>query len=326
MLKGKRMEFGENLGNEPQRLGFFLLPEFSLMAFASTSEPLRIANWLKGETLYDWTLLSEDGQPVKASSGMDVPVDCSIDDVDFLPMTLTCASHHPETAATDKGLGWLRRQGSRGALLGAIDTGSHILAAAGLLDGYKATIHWVHIDSFPEHFPKVHVSRDLYVVDRQRFTATGGTAGTDMMLQLISMQHGRDLAVAVAEQISYNRMREGHEPQRMDTGHRLATSNRYVIQAVEQMETHIEDPLRTSDIADLLGISLRELERAFQKALKNTPGAYYRRMRLEKSRKLLQQTDLSVLDVAVSCGFTSSAHFSRCYREHYGHPPSTDRK
>ncbi len=319
------MEFGEKISNEPQKLGFLLIPGFSLLAFASASEPLRIANWLSGEELYDWELISEDGNSVSASNGMDIVVDTSIETIDFIPMCITCASFHPENGISDKGIAWLRRQSSRGALLGSIDTGSHILAMAGLLDGYKATIHWVHVDSFPEHFPKVNVTRDLYVIDRNRFSATGGTSGTDLMLQLITLQHGRDLAIAVAEQISYNQIREGTEPQRMDTGHRLATSNRYVIQAVEQMETHIEDPLRTSDIADVLGISLRELERAFQKALKNTPGAYYRRMRLEKSKKLLQQTDLSVLDVAVSCGFTSSAHFSRCYREHYGHPPSTDR-
>lgn len=319
------MEFGEKNGNEPQKLGFLLLPSFSLMAYASTSEPLRIANWLKGETLYEWHLISETGTTVEASSGMQVPVDSTVSDVDFLPMVITCASHNPETAIKEKAIAWLRRLSSRGALLGTLDTGSDVLAMMGLLDGYRATTHWAHLDVFAEHYPNVELTRDLFVIDRQRFSAGGGTAGTDMMLHLITLQHGRDLAVAVAEQISYNRMREGNEPQRMDTGHRLATSNRYVIQAVEQMETHIEDPLRTSDIADLLGISLRELERAFQKALKNTPGAYYRRMRLDKSRKLLKQTDLSVLDVAVSCGFTSSAHFSRCYRENYGKPPSSDR-
>nr|WP_115934502.1 GlxA family transcriptional regulator [Aestuariispira insulae]RED53349.1 AraC family carnitine catabolism transcriptional activator [Aestuariispira insulae] len=320
------MMFGDKPTTGPQHLSFLLLHRFSLMAFASASEPLRIANWLAGETLYEWELLSADGQPVMASNGMQAVTDRSIDEVEKTSIIHVCTSFAPEDVATKPVLSWLRKQASHGAVIGAMDTGSHILACAGLLDGYSATIHWMHQESFSESFPHVNLVPDLFVIDRDRVTSSGGTSSMDVTLQLIRAQHGKDLAVAVADTFVHNRIREGDAPQRMNLSQRLATNNRYVVKAVELMESHLEDPLRTSDISSMLNISLRELERAFQKSLKSTPGGYYRRLRLERARSLLQQTEMSVLEVAISCGFTSSAHFSRCYRERYGHPPSIDRR
>lgn len=318
--------FGDLPVNGPQKISFLLLHRFSLMAFASATEPLRIANWLSGERLYEWQLVSVDGGAVTASNDMQAVTDYALQDIQTTPMVQVCTSFAPEDVATQPVLSWLRRQASHGAVIGAMDTGSHILAEAGLLDGYNATIHWMHFESFQESYPRIHAVPDLFVIDRDRFTSSGGTSSMDVSLQLIRAQHGKDLAIAVADAFVHNRIREGDSPQRMNLSQRLATSNKYVVQAVELMESHLEDPLRTSDISDMLGISLRELERAFQKTLKSTPGGYYKRLRLEKARSLLQQTELSVLDVAISCGFGSSAHFSRSYRERYGHPPSIDRK
>lgn len=318
--------FGSFTGDGPQKIAFLLLDKFSLMAFSSASEPLRIANWLAEKTLYEWTLLTVDGTPATASNNMQAVADAAIGETDFFPMTVVCASFHPEQVTSPKVLNWLRRQDRKGASLGAIDTGAHVLASAGLLNGYQATIHWVHQSAFAESFPDVTVVPDVYVVDRDRFTSSGGAAAMDMVLHLIQAQHGREFAISVADQFTYSRIREGHDPQRNALNQRLRTANRNVIGAVELMESHLEDPIRPGDIAAMLGISLRELERCFKKSLKSTPGYYYRMLRLDKARSLLQQTDMTVLEVAVSCGFTSSAHFSRCYRERFGHPPSQNRR
>ncbi|WP_259779700.1 GlxA family transcriptional regulator [Aestuariispira ectoiniformans] len=318
--------FGQPPLSGPQKLAFLLLDRFSLMAFSSASEPLRIANWLAGKQLYDWTLLTVDGAPAIASNNMQAVADAAISDDDFFPMTVVCTSFSPEKVTTPKVMNWLRRQERRGSILGAVDTGAHVLASAGLLNGYQATIHWVHQAAFAESFPEVWLVPDIYVVDKDRFTSSGGASAMDMMLHLIQAQHGREFAVAVADQFTYGRIREGHAPQRSELRQRLFTVNRKVLGAVDLMESHLEDPLRPVDIADMLDISLRELERSFRKALHSSPGAYYRMLRLEKARALLQQTDMSIMEVAVASGFSSSAHFSRAYKDRYGHPPSQDRR
>lgn len=318
--------FGDFPRNGVQRLGFLLLPKFSLMAFSSASEPLRTANVLAGKRLYDWQLISMDGKPVTASNGMQCVPDAALGEVDFLPMVIVCSSFDPEESESPTLFNWLRKLGRQGADIGAIDTGSHLLGAAGLLDGYQATIHWEHLDSFSEMFPRVDVMQDIYVVDRDRFTSAGSTVGMDMMLNMIRQQHGYELAAAVAEAHVYSNIREAGQHQRMALADRLSTVNAHVLHAVELMRENLEDPLQTGEIADQLGISQRELERLFKKWLHATPGAYYRKLRLERARALLKQTSMSVLEVAVSCGFTSSAHFSRAYSSCFGHAPSIDRR
>lgn len=318
--------FGQPSPSGPQKLAFLLLDRFSLMAFSSASEPLRIANWLAGKTLYEWTLLTENGGPAIASNNMQAVADAAVGNEDFFPMTVVCASFHPEKVTTPRILNWLRRQERKGSILGAIDTGAHVLASAGLLNGYQATIHWVHQTAFSESFPDVWLVPDIYVVDRDRFTSSGGASAMDMILHLIQAQHGREFAVAVADQFTYGRIRDGHNPQRSELQQRLFTVNRHVVGAVELMESHLEDPIRPGDIAKMLGISLRELERSFSNNLHTSPAAYYRILRLEKARALLQQTHMSIMDVAIACGFSSSAHFSRAFKSRYGHPPSQGRR
>ena len=318
--------FGEPPVDGPQRVGFLLLPKFSLMAFSAASEPLRVANWLSGKTLYEWWLLSEDGQAVSASNNMSCVPNYSIDQIIECDMIIACASFDPERAATKKTINWLRRMARTGAKLGSLDTGSLVLAAAGLLDNYQATIHWENLEVFSEQFPKVDARQDIFVIDRNRFTSAGGTAGMDMMLNLISLQHGRDLAVAVAEEFIYTRIREASHAQRPHLAERLATANIHVLKAVEIMEAHIEDILKINEIAKMINISQKELERLFKRWLKTTPAIYYKRLRMERAWSLLQQTTMSVLEVAISCGYSSQAHFSRNYRNWHGHTPSIDRR
>lgn len=308
-----------------QRIGFLLLPKFSLLAFASAIEPLRVANLFAGRTLYEWRLLSEDGGPVAAANGMASVVDYALAEAPALPAVVVTASYDHQRAITPGILAWLRRAGRFGASLGAIDTGAFAVAEAGLLDGYRATTHWEELETFTERFPGVEARQDLFTVDRDRFTSAGGTAGLDLMLNLIRSQHGQELAAACADTFVYARIREAQDQQRMPLRDRLDVANPRLIRAVEAMERAIEEPLSVPEIAEAAGASPRELERMFKRWLNTGPSAYYRRLRLDRARGLLQQTDLPVIEVAVKSGFASAAHFARAYKQRFGRPPSADR-
>ena len=313
-------------GRTPLKLAFLLLPQYSLMAFSSAAEPLRAANRMAGRALFQWSLVSPDGAPIQASNSMLSVVEYGLQNTPPADLILVLASDQPMAAVDARMLGWLRRRALAGTYLAAADTGAYVLARAGLLNGYKATVHWEALEDFRDRFPSVQTREALYVVDRARMTAAGATACLDLILYIIECRHGRDLAVSVAEQFVYSPMRSAHAAQRHSLDQRLQCPNPNVRRAVALMETRIEDTLSTRDLADHLDISLRELERVFSRWLGITPGAYYRRLRLERARGLLEQGQQSVTDIAFRCGFASLPSFSRCYRHAYGHNPSAIRK
>lgn len=317
--------FGDAPTDGVQRIGFLLLERFSLLAFSSALEPLRMANTQAGRTIYEWSLFSETGRPVAASNDMESVVDGAIGDAPPLPMLAVCASYTPERVTTDRVLSALRRLARRGTNIGAIDTGSHVVASAGLLDGYRATIHWEHLDTFAEQFPEVEALQDIFVVDRDRFSSAGGTTSLDMMLHLIRTQHGDELAVRVADEFIYHGVRDSNAPQRLTAPARLAARSPRLGEAVAFMEATVEEPLSVPDVAARVGLSTRGLERLFRRWLNTTPARYHRRLRLERARALIQQTSLPLIEVAFRCGFNSAAHFSDAYARFFGHPPSAER-
>jgi len=317
--------FGDQPSSGTQRLGILLLNQFSTMALSSVLEPLRMANAMTGKTLYDWGILSTDGRPVQASNGMENLVNGSMETHQRLPMIIVCASYDPHLVATRNVLLWLRRHARHGATIGAVDTGSYVLAKAGLLDNYRATIHWEHIDSFSEEFPNVETVQDIFVTDRNRFSSAGATASLDMSLHLIRAQHGPELAMQIAEQFIHYGIRDSHAPQRPGTAERLARHSPKLGKALGFMAENMEDPIPTHIIARHAGLSTRALERLFKKWLKTTPARYHRQIRLERARTLVHQTALPLVEIAIRCGFNSSAHFSQSYRTFFGNPPSTDR-
>ncbi len=295
------------------------------MALSSIVEPLRMANTQAEQRLYDWRLISKDGLPVTASNEMIIATDCSIEEAPVLPTIIVVSSYDQEKAIDTGTLNWLRRRAAFGAAMGAVDTGSHILASAGLLDGVRATIHWEILDQFAEKFPKTEVARDIFVIDGDRFTCAGATASLDLAMNLIRVQHGQDLAAKVADEFIYHRIREPSDEQRMPLRERLQVSNPRLLKAIEIMEQSLTEPMSTNMVAQKAGVSLKALERLFQRWLKITPGAYYRRLRLDRARQMLQLTDLPIIDVAIECGFSSAGYFSNAYKTHFGRPPSQDR-
>lgn len=311
---------------EPERFGFLLLPSFSMLAFLSAVEPLRVANRVGRHQLYAWHVYSRDGEPVTASNGMAILADAPMSNVGRLPNFLVCSSFDPERYEDRDILALLRRLDRQGTRLGAIDTGAHVLARAGLLDGYRATLHWENTAAFAERFPEVQVSEELFEADRKRISCSGGTAAIDMMLHLIAGEHGQDLAVSVSEMLLHARMRSPDDHFRMTLGQRLGVRHPRLQRIVEAMSASIEDPLDLGQLAEIGGLSRRQLERLFRANLGDTPTGYYLKLRLRRARHLLEQTDMSILEVSLACGFVSAPYFSRAYRRYFGLAPRDDRR
>jgi transcriptional regulator GlxA family with amidase domain len=318
--------FGDPPKKSPQRISFLLLPGFSMIGVAAMVDPLRWANTISERSRYAWEIISVSGGPVKSSDKITLMADKSIDNVNKTEMLIVCAGYNPKAQVNKKLLGSIRRLAALGVDIGAQDTGSYILAAAGLLDGYNATIHWENHDSYLEAFRHVNVVRELFEIDRNRFSCSGGLSGLDMMLYLIQRQHGSELANAISDKLIYHHTREGSQPQRMSLQSRFGISNQKLLETAEYMQGHLETPASIPELAARVNISERELERLFRKYLQSTPVAFYRRLRLEKARLLLRQTSHSITNVAIRCGFGSTSHFSRCYRKHYGCAPKEERK
>lgn len=313
-------------GTVPMEIGFFLVPGFSMMAFASAVEPLRLANRVAGRAVYVWRAYSIDGNPVQASNDFAAIADAAIADAANPEIMIVCggigAEHYRNAAVSSK----LRRMARHGTVLGAVCTGSYILARAGLLDGYRCTIHWENLPGFSEEFPHIEVMSELYEVDRDRLTCSGGTAAVDMMLNFIALHLGHDIAAAVADQLMHHRIRSSYEDQRMALRARLNITHPKLLDAIACMESNLDEPLSCADLAIAVGLSPRQLERLFRKYLNLSPIRYYLGLRLERARFLLLQTSLSILNVALTCGFISASHFSKCYREHFGWTPSEERR
>ena len=311
-------------------LAFLLVPEFSMIAFTSAVEPLRLANRLTRTNLYRWVLVSKDGGPVAASNGISVNVDTAMDGLEIkvgqsTPTVVVCSGVGAERYQDKEVLAWLRRMDRHGAVIGALCTGAHILARAGLISDHRCTIHWENLPGFVEAFPDLDVAADLFEVDRNRFTCSGGTAPLDLMLNRISASHGEELATKVSEQCLLDRIRGPQDRQRMPIRLRLGVHHPKLIMAIELMEANIEEPLSQELLAKYVGLSRRQLERLFRRHLGRTPAQYYLELRLERARHLLYQTDLPIMSIACACGFVSASHFSTCYRQMFGKTPRAER-
>lgn len=317
-----------------ETIGFFLTPNFSMIAFTSAIEPLRLANRVSRRELYAWRLFSIDGQPVRASNGVEITVQATVRQAQ--PVTVQGPARGLDSAVVCAGLEVhlvdhcemiraLRRLAKFGANLGAVCTGTYVLAKAGLLDGYHSTIHWENRDGLVSEFPELDVSHELFELDRNRFTCAGGTAAVDMMLSIIARDHGETIASEVTDQLIHHRIRDASERQRMDLRSRLGVAHPKLLSVVALMEQTIERPLSCEALARHGQISVRQLERLFAKYLGQSPTRYYVGLRLARARVLLQQTSEPILGIALAAGFVSASHFSKSYHEHFGRTPSAER-
>jgi transcriptional regulator GlxA family with amidase domain len=309
-----------------RRYGFLLLPHFSLMSYASAVEPLRAANHLAGRPLYAWRHIAVSGSVIQASNGVDIVADDRIgDDVD-LDALFVCAGGNPAPFREAPTLNWLRALARDGVGVAGMSGGSYILARAGLLDGFRCTIHWEHIPAFEEEFPSLAIRRTLYEIDRNRVTCAGGIAALDMMLALIERDHGAELAAEISEWFLRTQPRPGSGAQRLSLRERYGVTHPKLLKALALMERRLEEPPPCAEIAREVDLSPRQLERLFGDHLGTTPQRHYLNIRLERAQTLIRQTPLAVAEIAVASGFVSTSHFSRAYRQRFGRPPREDRR
>ncbi|MFM0636870.1 GlxA family transcriptional regulator [Paraburkholderia metrosideri] len=310
----------------PEDMSFLLLPGFSAIGFMSAVEPLRVANRFRGD-LYRWRILSLDGAPVAASNGISINAEAAIVDVRETQTVFVVAGFEPLACYTRVLGDCLKRLERAGATLGGIDTGSFVLAEAGLLSGSDSvTVHWEALSAFRERYGSLNASQELFEIGARRITCAGGTASIDMMLDLIGRKHGAALASAVSEQFVVSRIRQRSDHQRMEIAARYGVHNRKLIQVIGAMEQHMEEPLSPAQLAEEISVTRRQLERLFCASLKDTPTHFYLQLRLTRARELLQQTDMSITSICVACGFESPSHFSRTYRARFGVSPRGDRQ
>lgn len=309
----------------PRRFVFLLLDRFTMLAFAGAIEPLRIANRVAGRTLYTWVLAGEGGETAVCSNGTAFRLDMGLDEISRDDVLVVCGGIDVARATTKAVLNWLRREARRGATVAGLCTGSHALARAGLLDGKKATIHWENQDGFLEEFEEVKLTKSVFVMDGNRWSTAGGISSLDLMLKVIAADHGEDLANTVADQLIYSTIRTDQDTQRLSIPTRIGVRHPKLSQVIQMMEGNIEDPMSPADLAEEVGMSTRQLERLFRRYLNRSPKRYYMELRLQKARNLLMQTDMSVINVALACGFASPSHFSKCYRSHYNTTPYRER-
>ena len=311
--------------SKPKRYVFVLLDNFTMLCFASAVESLRIANRMANKQLYSWVLAGEGGDTVTCSNGTEFKLQMELDELTRDDVVMVCGGVDVQKATTKRIVNWLRREARRGVKMAGLCTAGYTLARAGLLDGKKATIHWENQDSFAEEFEEVMLTKSVFVVDGNRMTTAGGTASIDLMLKIIADDHGEELANAVADQLIYSSIRTDQDTQRLSIPTRIGVRHPKLSRVIQIMEQNIEEPISPAVLAKDVGMSTRQLERLFRRYLNRSPKRYYMELRLQKARNLLMQTDMSVINVALACGFASPSHFSKCYRSHYDTTPYRER-
>ncbi|MGC6518277.1 MAG: GlxA family transcriptional regulator [Candidatus Puniceispirillaceae bacterium] len=307
------------------KVGFLLVPNFSMIAFSAAIEPLRVANRVAAESLFDWVIASPSNARITASNGVSVDAISDINELADCRLVFICSGIDVQDYVDQSILNAARKLDRQGAIVGAICTGTYVLAASGLLNDTRCTIHWENIDGLSEQFPHLEITNELFEINNNRITCSGGTASLDMMLYLISQIHGQSIAAQVSDQFIHDRIRDPSDRQRMELRSRLGVSHPKLLTVVGMMEANLEEPMSQTMLAKEAALSTRQLERLFRKYLSTTPTRYYLNLRLARARHLLRQTSLSILSVALACGFVSASHFSKCYRETYGKTPRTER-
>ncbi|MBS0220908.1 MAG: GlxA family transcriptional regulator [Proteobacteria bacterium] len=315
----------DNPAKSTAHVGFLLIPGFSMLGYVSVIEPLRAANYLSGRPLYRWSHVSIDGKPAEASNGVRIQTDfCVGTDAQF-DYVFVCADGNLALFQHSPTFTWLRQLARRGVKLGGIRGGAWILARANMLTGYRFTIHWKHAPAFVEDYPDLDLRRSLYEIDRDRLTSSGGTATLDMMHAIFAHEHDNALAMAVSEWFLQTHIRGGADSQRMSLRERLGITNSALLRVISRMEQTLENPMSREELARLARVSIRHLERLFRQHLSCSLGEHYLALRLAHAHELVQKTSLSLLEVALACGFTSASHFSRSYRTRFGRTPRAER-
>jgi AraC family transcriptional regulator, glycine betaine-responsive activator len=308
------------------RFGFLTLAHYSMIAVSNALEPLRMANRVVGREFYRWAILTLDGEPAAASNGLTLTPTCELAKAGDFDIVFVCGGINVRQSTTPALSKALRRLAQNRIALGSLCTGGYSLTKAGLLNNYHAAIHWEDLSALREEFPSVTLSTQLFVIDRDRYTCSGGIAPLDLMLNLIRLHLGDKVAVAISDQFTLERIRDDRDRQHIPLQAQIGACHKTLIKVASLMEANIEEPLSLDELADAVKISRRQIERLFKRHLGSVPTRYYLEVRLRRARELLLMTNMSIMDIAVACGFQSPPHFSKCYRSHFSYPPGQERQ
>lgn len=307
------------------RFAFITLDNYSMIALSSAIEPLRMANYLSGREVYQWSIVTLDGQPATASNGAYMLPTVALDETGPVNIAFVCGGIKVKEAITSPLLAALRRLAQRHVPIGALCTGSYALAMAGVLEKHTVAIHWENMAGLLEEFPGIHVTEKLFSIGDDRYTCSGGIAPLDLMLHLIKDQLGPEIALAISEQFIVERVRDDNDRQRIPLQSQVGICQENLLKVAALMEANIEEPLSLDELSDEIGVSRRQIERLFKRYLNCVPTKYYLDLRLHRARALLLQTSMSILEIAIACGFRTPPHFAKCYRDLFGYPPSGER-
>ena len=313
------------LDGQPYRYGFLLIPDFTLIAFSSAVEVLRMANLTSQQELYRWSVLTPDDKPVASSAALEFQPNLPLANARELDALFVCAGINVRKNWNAAFGTALRRLAAGGMPLGALCTAPYLLARAGVLDDHCCTVHWEYLASMREEFPRLNVKDDIFEIDRKRYTCAGGTAPLDMMLYLVSRDYGRELAFAISEEFTVERIRGPGETQDVSVRNQTPGAPGYLSEAVQLMKHNVSERLFVEEIADYLHVSSRQLERAFKRYFNRSPSQYYLRLRLNAARNLLRHSSMTVGAIAIEAGFKSLQHFSKCYFDHFNVRPTQER-
>ena len=284
-----------------------------------------MANFTSERELYRWSVLTLDGTPVASSAGLGIQPNYPFEQARKLDMLFVCSGVHVKDSWNLPLGNALRRLSGSNLPLGALCTGTYLLAKSGVLDDHRCTIHWENIGSLREEYPRLKVTDELFEIDRRRYTCAGGTAPLDLMLYLVRRDYDRGVASAISEQFTIERIRELGEPQYISVRSQAPGAPDYLNEAVLLMRSNISEPLFVEEIAEYLSVSTRQLERAFRHYFQYSPSQYYLRLRLNAARNLLRQSGTTVRGIAIETGFKSLQHFSKCYHEYFKLRPTQER-
>ena len=319
------------VANHPQRTkryGFLLLPGFSLFSLACTTEVLRVANDFLGGEAHEVVLLSLDGPLVRAAGGESIAVRGELTSFSWLSGLFVIAetvpaANDPRVSAIQSACSTIAGNLAAGCVFGGIGTGAAWLAHAGQLQGTRCTLSSTYLEPISAAFPNTIVSSSLYEIDRARLSCAGGSAGIDLMISWLAQQYGERMLQHLLSHFGLERLRDSRERKNTATVHTASSAK--LAEAVQLMQSNLGEPLSTEEIAELVGVSRRQLERLFKQHLDTLPSRWYLEQRLNRAQRLLQQTSQSILQIGLSCGFTSGAHFSNAYRQFFARTPRDER-
>jgi transcriptional regulator GlxA family with amidase domain len=307
-----------------RRIGFVLLEHFSMMAFTGAVDAIVTANLISRFPLYRFDTCSLEGTTVRSDLGINISVDGELGTLDAkdLDILIICGGYRcalvPGRPVVDK----LRQVARRGVTLGSLWNGSHLLARAGLLDGYTCTVHPDSRAGLEEACPQVRLLPNPFVIDRDRISSAGANSALGMMLAVIRHHHGEEVVRGIEEILACDRTLDDLPDNPMPTLADDPTLPEALQTVLQLMKNNIEEPLSIDDLAQHAQISRRQIDRLFQRYMNATPSRYYLETRLTRARRLLQQTNEPITTIAIACGFSGAPHFSRCYREFFGVSPS----